>query len=175
MQDVFPQAPCQSTGKGLQKEKYLFQYEWILKDTSLGMEDITVYKPYGKENQEIQFYSILSTKKGRDGRIVYFNTKTILNRLKEQLDRGTNIRAIGLLQGLIGILDDSDGCAMQYQCATAPYMLNKLAYEEIIIYDRGIYMQRDMERRTVMDLVVEIRIPPRFWKKYARPMQYTNR
>ena len=42
----------------------LFQY--FQKDTSLGMEGITVYlKPHGKSEFETQFYSILTTERNR--------------------------------------------------------------------------------------------------------------
>ena len=38
------------------------QFQYFQKDTSLGMEGITVYiKPHGKDKYETQFYSILST------------------------------------------------------------------------------------------------------------------
>lgn len=115
------------------------QFQYFSKDTSLGMEGITVYlKPKGKDRYETQFYSILSTEKSQDGRIVYANTKKILNHLKQQLDGGTDIGGMSLSKGLTEILDDSDGCAEQYRCATALYMLHKLAEEENIIYDRGI-------------------------------------
>ena len=103
------------------------------------MEGITVYlKPKGREEYVTEFYSILSTEKSKDGRIVYANTKMILKHLKIQLDRGAEIEGMSLLKGLIEILDDIKGCAEQYRCATALYILHKLADEEDIIHDRGI-------------------------------------
>ena len=45
---------------------------------------------------------------------------------------------LALSDGLLEILDDSDGCTEQYRCATALYMLHKLAEEEDLVYDRAI-------------------------------------
>ena len=51
---------------------------------------------------------------------------------------GNDVGGISFSNGLKEILDDSDGCMEQYKCATALYMLHKLAKEEDLIYDRGI-------------------------------------
>ena len=115
------------------------QFQYFSKDTSLGIEGITGYlKPKGKDAYKTHFYSIISTEKEQDGRIVYANTKRVLKHIREQLDGGADIEGMSLSQGLIEILDDSDGCAEQYRCGTALYMLHKLAAEEDVIYDRAI-------------------------------------
>ena len=50
------------------------------------MEGITVYlKPTGSTEYEQQFYSILTTEKEQDGRIVYANTKIVLEHIKREL------------------------------------------------------------------------------------------
>ena len=36
------------------------------------------------------------------------------------------------------IIDDADGCAVQYRCRTALWMLHKLLNEMNFVYDRGI-------------------------------------
>ena len=95
------------------------------------MEGMTVFfKPKGKSDYETQYYSILSTEKCQDGRVVYANTKMVLDNLRDQLKVEDGI--------LLKILDDSDGCAMQYRCTTALNMLHKLVEENNIIYDRAI-------------------------------------
>ena len=115
------------------------QFQYFSNDTSVGMEGITVYlKPRGSTEYEKQFYSILTTEKQQDGRVVYENTKIVLDHIKRELLRGSDVGGIEFSDGLKEILDDSDGCMEQYKCATALYMLHKLANEEDIIYDRGI-------------------------------------
>ena len=115
------------------------QFQYFSNDTSVGMEGITVYlKSRGSTEYEKQFYSILTTEKQQDGRVVYENTKIVLDHIKRELLRGSDVGGIEFSNGLKEILDDTDGCMEQYKCATALYMLHKLANEEDIIYDRGI-------------------------------------
>ena len=115
------------------------QFQYFSNDTSVGMEGITVYlKRQGSTEYEKQFYSILTTEKEQDGRVVYANTKLVLKHIKRELLEGTDVGGISISDGLKEILDDSDGCMEQYKCATALYMLHKLAKEEDLIYDRGI-------------------------------------
>ena len=57
--------------------------------------------------------------------------------IKRELDSGNDV-GISFTPRFLDILDDSDGYAEQYKCATVLYMLHKLAREEDIIYDRGI-------------------------------------
>lgn len=59
------------------------QFEYFNKDTSLEMEGMSVFfKPKGQDEYETRFYSILSTEKAQDGRVVYFNTRIMLDDLK---------------------------------------------------------------------------------------------
>ena len=103
------------------------------------MEGIKVYlKPKRKEKYVTHFYSIISTEKRQDGRIVYANDKMILKHPKNKLDKDADIEGISLSNGLIEIVDDSYGCAERYWCAAVLYMLHKLAEEEHLIYDQGI-------------------------------------
>ena len=88
--------------------------------------------PPGASEYETRFYSILSTEKTQDGRIVYTNTEMILKDLQKQLASGIEILLIE------EILDGSDGCSEQYQCGTALYMLWKFSRGRDIIYDRAI-------------------------------------
>ena len=83
-------------------------------------------------------FSVITTEKSQDGRIVYKNTKMILKKIGDLLDSGVDVGGLALSDGLLEILDDSDGCAEQYRCATALYMLHKLAEEEDLVYDRAI-------------------------------------
>ena len=109
------------------------QFEYFYKEVSLGMEGVTVYLlPPGASEYETRFYSILSTEKTQDGRIMYTNTEMILKDLQKQLASGIEILLIE------EILDGSDGCSEQYQCGTALYMLWKFSRGRDIIYDRAI-------------------------------------
>ena len=65
------------------------QFQYFSKDTSVGFEGITVYfRPQDKTDYEKHFYSIISTEKEQDGRIVYANTKIVLDRILRDIDRG---------------------------------------------------------------------------------------
>ena len=115
------------------------QFQYSSKDTSLGMEGTTAYlKSEGQDDYETRFYFVLSTDKDQDGRVVYTNTKMILEHLKNELDRDADIGGMSLSNGLLEILDDSDVRANQYQCTTALYMLHKLAEDGNIICNRDI-------------------------------------
>ena len=54
----------------------------------------------------------------------------MLDHIKSDMEEGTEVRW--------KIVDDTDGCAVQYRCGTALWMLHKLAAETGYIYDRGI-------------------------------------
>ena len=41
-------------------------------------------------------------------------------------------------EALIEILEDTDGCAVQYHCEASLYMLHKAAIETNVIFDRAI-------------------------------------
>ena len=125
------------------------QHEYFNKDESLGMEGISVmFKPKGQDKYETRYYSILSTEKAQDGNIVYQNTRIMFQDLKQHLYDGSEIvqvnehmangEVVELQPCIIEILDDSDGCAVQYRCATAFFMIQKLCIELDIVYDRGI-------------------------------------
>ena len=56
------------------------QFQFFSNNTSVGIEGITVYlKPHGKTAYEKHFFSILTTEKEQDDRIVYATTKIVLD------------------------------------------------------------------------------------------------
>ncbi|EJK47945.1 hypothetical protein THAOC_33300, partial [Thalassiosira oceanica] len=64
------------------------QFEYFNNDTSLSMEGIVVYfKPKGQTEYQTRFYSILSTEKTQDGRVVYVNTKKMLDNMFNDLEQ----------------------------------------------------------------------------------------
>ena len=81
---------------------------------------------------------ILSTEKAQDGNIVYTNIKMVLEDTAEALRNSDEIMRMDNLKTLTEILEDTDGCSVQYRCGTALYLLHKLAHENNIIYDRSI-------------------------------------
>ena len=56
----------------------------------------------------------------------------------EALRNSDEIMRMDNLKTLTEILEDTDGCSVQYRCGTALYLLHKLAHGNSIIYDRGI-------------------------------------
>ena len=54
-----------------------------------------------------------------------------------ELSGAADIDGVPFTKVITEILDDSDGCAEQYRCATSLYMLQKLATERNIIYNRA--------------------------------------
>ncbi|KAL7533170.1 hypothetical protein ACHAXR_005079 [Thalassiosira sp. AJA248-18] len=117
------------------------QHEYFQKDESLGIEGITVYfKPKGKEDNETHFIAVMSTEKQQDGNVVYTNTPIMLDDIKEMLDNGAEIFGIvpTPTANLLEILEDTDGCSVQYRCANSLFMVHKLAAELNIVYDRAI-------------------------------------
>lgn len=113
------------------------QFEYFNNDTSLGIEGIVVYfKPKGQTEYQTRFYSILSTEKTQDGRVVYVNTKKMLDDLEKDLEEGSELELSHASR--IEILDDSDGCACQYRSGMSLYMCYKLSRERGIVYEKGI-------------------------------------
>ena len=107
------------------------QHEYFNKDKSLGIEGVTAYfKPKNSDDYELRFYSFLSTDKKQDGKVVYANIKLMLDHIKSDTIEGTEVRW--------KIIDDTDGCAVQYRCGTALWVLHKLSNEMNFVYDRGI-------------------------------------
>ena len=107
------------------------QHQYFNKDESLGIEGVTAFfKPKNSDDYELRFYSFLSTDKTQDGKVVYANIKLMLEHIKSDSMEGTEVRW--------KIIDDTDGCAVQYRCGTALWMLQKLSNEMNIVYDRGI-------------------------------------
>ena len=101
------------------------------KDKSLGIEGVTAYfKPKNGDDYELRFYSFLSTDKTQDNKVVYTNIKLMLEHIKSDTMEGTEV--------FWKIIDDADGCAVQYRCRTALWMLHKLLNEMNFVYDRGI-------------------------------------
>ena len=96
------------------------------------------FKPKGQASREIRFYSILSTEKSQDGNVVYANTHIVLKEVLQHLDNGAKDVEFQLSNGLLEILEDTDGCAVQYRCSTAFNILHKLAFECNLIYDRAV-------------------------------------
>ena len=100
------------------------------------MEGVTVYfKPKGKSEYETRFYSILSTEKAQDGQVVYVNTKMILEDLAKELEDGSEFE---VEPAKLEIVEDTDGCAVQYRSGTSLYMLSRLAFENDLIFCRAI-------------------------------------
>ena len=113
------------------------QFQYFNKDVSLGAEGISVYllRP-GSNKFETIYYVILSTEKKQDGRIVYYNTQMVLERISADMETA---KAAGAKIIMIeAILDNSDGCAVQYRCGTSLFMLWKFAKENNIVYDKSI-------------------------------------
>lgn len=98
------------------------QFEYFNKHVSLGAEGITVcLKRPGEVAYETIFYAILSTEQKQDGRIVYRNAEMVLERITADMEKA---KAAGAeVVNLEAILDNSDGCAVQYRCGTALFML----------------------------------------------------
>lgn len=48
-------------------------------------------KPYGKDEYEKQLFSILTTEKEQDGRIVYANTNIVPEHIKKELNVGGDV------------------------------------------------------------------------------------
>ena len=76
---------------------------------------------------------------------MYRNTELVLeqvaNYLAAQKKAGSEIGAVvSKIEGLSlkELLDNTDGCAEQYKCGTALFMLWKLAKERNIVFDRVI-------------------------------------
>ena len=104
------------------------QHQYFNKDESLGIEGVTVFfQPKNNDGHELRFYSFLSTDKAQDGKIVHANIRLMMDHLKNDMKEGTEVR--------VKIIDDTDGCAVQYRCGTALYMLWKLSHEMNIVYD----------------------------------------
>ena len=110
------------------------QHEYFNKEESLGIEGITVtYKPKGETDYQTEFFSILSTEKEQDGSVVYANSRNFLQRMQELADQGDEV-----LKYKIEILEDTDGCSVQYRCANSLFLIHKLAAELDILFDCGI-------------------------------------
>jgi hypothetical protein len=62
----------------------------------------------------------------------------MLKHIDDMLDKGAVVENMTVSQGLKEILEDADGCSVQYRCANSLYMMHKLANELNIIYDRAI-------------------------------------
>ena len=62
------------------------QFEYFNKNVSLGAEGVSVYlqRP-GSNVFETIFYSILSTEKKQDGRIVYANTDKVFDMIEKDM------------------------------------------------------------------------------------------
>ena len=131
------------------------------------MEGIVVYfKPKGQTEYQTRFYSILSTEKTQDGRVVYVNTKKMLKDMFNDLEQVEGLEEgseFQLFQASANpqevnpsshqnvdpwhhadrlkrmeIIDDSDGCSCQYRSGMSLYMCYKLSREEDIVYEKGI-------------------------------------
>ena len=121
------------------KNKGMAHHEYFNKDKLLGMEGITVYfKPKGGNECETHVYSILSTEKEQDGNVVYANTRNMLEHLLQHLDRKSEIVDMIPYKPLLELLEDTDGCGVQYRCANSMFMVHKLSTEINIIVDRVI-------------------------------------
>ena len=81
-------------------------------------------------------YTVLSTKKNRDRRIVYCNTEMIWKKIMEDLHKEEEAGATVVNVQII--LDDTDGCSEQYRCGSALFLLWKYAIEKDILYDRAV-------------------------------------
>jgi hypothetical protein len=69
------------------------QFQYFNKSISLGGEGITVYllQP-GRDKYETRLYTVLSTEKKQDGRIVYCNTEMILKIIAEDIQLWTRVQ-----------------------------------------------------------------------------------
>ena len=115
------------------------QHEYFQKDESLGIEGITVYfKPKGADGPETHFYSILTTEKAQDGNVVYANTRITLEDIADLLDNGDELVGVEFMRQILEILEDTDGCEVQYHSANSLHMLYKMATELDIIIDQGV-------------------------------------
>ena len=129
-QDFSERATLQPNGQA--------QHEYFNQDESLGIEGISIlFKPKGKDKFETRFYSILSTEKAQDGNVVYTNICMVLHHLLEYVEEGAEV-GMEFSDGLLEILSDTDGCSSQYRSGNALFLLQKLATEMNIIYDRSI-------------------------------------
>ena len=88
---------------------------------------------------------MLSTENAQDGRVVYRNTELVLEQIADYLAAqkraGSKVGAVvSEIEDipLKELLDNTDGCAEQYKCGTALFMLWKLAKERNIVFDRAI-------------------------------------
>ena len=90
----------------------------------------------GQDKYETRLYTVLSTEKKQDGRIVYCNTEMVLKKIVEDLQKEEDAGAT--VVNIEMILDDTDGCSEQYRCGSALFMLWKFAKENNIVYDRAV-------------------------------------
>ena len=74
------------------------------------------FKPQENDRFEMRFYAIFSTETAQDGNIVYTNTNTklVFGDIKQQLEDGHEIIGLDNTMPLLKILEDTDGCAVQY-------------------------------------------------------------
>jgi hypothetical protein len=113
------------------------QFQYFMKSISLGGEGISVYlRRPGKDKYETRLYTVLSTEKKQDGRIVYCNTEMILKRLIEDIQKEEDAGATVVKVEII--LDDTDGCSGQYRCGSALFLLWKFSKERNVVYDRAV-------------------------------------
>ena len=113
------------------------QFQYFMKSISLGGEGISVFlRRPGEDKYETRLYTVLSTEKKQDGRIVYCNTEMILKKIFEDLKKQEEAGATVIKFDII--LDDTDGCSEQYRCGTALFLLWKFAKENDTVYDRAI-------------------------------------
>ena len=115
------------------------QHEYFNKDESLGTEGITIYfKPKGETEYETRLYSILSTDKEQDGNVLYENTRITFQDLRDKLDNDAEVGNFHGGRPKREILEDTDGCSVQYRCSYSLFMLHKLCAELDIVVDRAI-------------------------------------
>ena len=113
------------------------QFQYFSKSISLGGEGISVHlRRPGEEGFETRLYTVLSTQKKQDGRVVYCNTEMVWKKIMEDLNKqevaGKTVTSVRV------ILDDTDGCSGQYRCGSALFLLWKFAFEHNIDYDRAV-------------------------------------
>ena len=75
------------------------------------------------------------------------NIRLMLCDLLDDIEGGLEVRGMELSEGLLEILSDTDGCSAQYRCGTALFLLQKLAVELNIIYDRSIDVEGHGKRK----------------------------
>ena len=115
------------------------QHEYLNKDESLGIEGITIYfKPNGKTKYKTHFYSILSKDNKQDGNIVYANTQIMFQDLRDKLDDGAKVGDLYAGIPKLEVLEDTNGCSVQYCCSNSLFMLHKLCAELDVVVDRAI-------------------------------------